>query len=84
MKQKKKISASGIGRKHMINAKIAISKKNRKLSDEQILVILSDNRIYKEIAKDYNVSSMTIFRVKNGIIKPFIEYTMDINENNNS
>lgn len=43
-----------------------ITKPNRKLTHEQVLAILKDNRIYKEIANDYNVSRSLIGGIKQG------------------
>lgn len=77
-KTKEKISKSQIGKVIPEEVREKISKtlagrknpERRKLSDEQIFAILKDKRSSRIIAKDYNVSNITILRVKNGIAKP--------------
>jgi len=76
--QKVKTSATLMGKKHSDERRKNISlahigipawnKGKTKLTENQITLIRSDNRLYKIIAKEYSVSLSMISRIKNGVI----------------
>lgn len=73
--QKLKTSKTMSGRKYSqervfktinsLKGRIAWNKGKYKLSDEQIIAVKQDHRTYKEISKEYCISTATISKIKN-------------------